>query len=161
MPRFPELQLELPRWRLRKKRQSRLSTMFIRKVFGRNSVSCFIFLARRMSERLLPGDAVVINPEISSGIPLAGIYRWPQPGSRPERYSSPATKGRMSRLTIGPAHPFSCQLPTPLKIRTGREMFGGHIPNFLWSRSLTYRHFSSNTLKPRRMPPYPLRGSSH
>ncbi|KAG1751514.1 NUZM, NADH-ubiquinone oxidoreductase 21.3 kDa subunit [Suillus paluster] len=37
-------------------------------------------------------DALVINPEISSGIPLAGIYRWPQPGSRPEKYSSPATK---------------------------------------------------------------------
>ncbi|KAG1777741.1 NUZM, NADH-ubiquinone oxidoreductase 21.3 kDa subunit [Suillus placidus] len=37
-------------------------------------------------------DALVINPEISSGIPLAGIYRWPQPGSRPEKYSAPATK---------------------------------------------------------------------
>ncbi|KAG2362257.1 NUZM, NADH-ubiquinone oxidoreductase 21.3 kDa subunit [Suillus spraguei] len=37
-------------------------------------------------------DAVVVNPEISSGIPLAGISRWPQPGSRPEKYSAPATK---------------------------------------------------------------------
>ncbi|KAG2154400.1 NUZM, NADH-ubiquinone oxidoreductase 21.3 kDa subunit [Suillus bovinus] len=37
-------------------------------------------------------DAVVINPEISSGIPLAGVSRWPQPGSRPEKYSAPATK---------------------------------------------------------------------
>ncbi|OJA20489.1 hypothetical protein AZE42_01987 [Rhizopogon vesiculosus] len=37
-------------------------------------------------------DALVVNPEISSGIPLAGVNRWPQPGSRPEKYSSPATK---------------------------------------------------------------------
>ncbi|KAH7914133.1 NUZM, NADH-ubiquinone oxidoreductase 21.3 kDa subunit [Hygrophoropsis aurantiaca] len=37
-------------------------------------------------------DAVVVNPEISSGIPLAGVHRWPQPASRPEKYSTPATK---------------------------------------------------------------------
>ncbi|KAH7923727.1 NUZM, NADH-ubiquinone oxidoreductase 21.3 kDa subunit [Leucogyrophana mollusca] len=37
-------------------------------------------------------DAVVVNPEISSGIPIAGINRWPQPASRPEKYSTPATK---------------------------------------------------------------------
>ncbi|EIW83025.1 21 kDa subunit of NADH dehydrogenase [Coniophora puteana RWD-64-598 SS2] len=37
-------------------------------------------------------DAVVVNPEISTGIPLAGVNRWPQPGSRPEKYSTPATK---------------------------------------------------------------------
>ncbi|QRV79475.1 NADH-ubiquinone oxidoreductase 21,3 kDa subunit [Ceratobasidium sp. AG-Ba] len=37
-------------------------------------------------------DAVVVNPEISSGIPLTGQHRWPQPASRPEVYSTPATK---------------------------------------------------------------------
>ncbi|KAG6337082.1 hypothetical protein ID866_1993 [Astraeus odoratus] len=37
-------------------------------------------------------DAVVVNPEISSGIPIAGINRYPPPGSRPEKYSTPATK---------------------------------------------------------------------
>jgi len=39
------------------------------------------------------GDAVVVNPEISSGIPIAGLNRYPPPGSRPEKYSTPATKG--------------------------------------------------------------------
>ncbi|GAB1521482.1 NADH-ubiquinone oxidoreductase 21,3 kDa subunit [Rhizoctonia solani] len=37
-------------------------------------------------------DAVVVNPEISSGIPLVTAHRWPQPGSRPEIYATPATK---------------------------------------------------------------------
>ncbi|PCH43875.1 NADH dehydrogenase 21 kDa subunit [Wolfiporia cocos MD-104 SS10] len=37
-------------------------------------------------------DAVVVNPEISSGLPIQGIHRYPPPGSRPERYSTPATK---------------------------------------------------------------------
>ncbi|KAJ3777822.1 NUZM, NADH-ubiquinone oxidoreductase 21.3 kDa subunit [Lentinula raphanica] len=37
-------------------------------------------------------DAVVVNPEISSGLPLQGINRFPPPGSRPEKYSTPATK---------------------------------------------------------------------
>jgi len=37
-------------------------------------------------------DAVVVNPEISSGLPIAGINRYPQPASRPERYTTPATK---------------------------------------------------------------------
>ncbi|KIK26959.1 hypothetical protein PISMIDRAFT_675253 [Pisolithus microcarpus 441] len=37
-------------------------------------------------------DAVVVNPEISTGIPIAGINRYPPPGSRPEKYSTPASK---------------------------------------------------------------------
>ncbi|KAI0793229.1 NADH dehydrogenase 21 kDa subunit [Abortiporus biennis] len=37
-------------------------------------------------------DAVVVNPEISSGLPIQGLNRYPPPGSRPERYSTPATK---------------------------------------------------------------------
>ncbi|KAI0645539.1 21 kDa subunit of NADH dehydrogenase [Trametes meyenii] len=37
-------------------------------------------------------DAVVINPEISSGLPLPDHNRYPQPASRPEKYSTPATK---------------------------------------------------------------------
>ena len=39
------------------------------------------------------GDAVVVNPEISSGLPIPELNRYPQPGSRPEKYSTPATKG--------------------------------------------------------------------
>ncbi|KAF8491259.1 NADH dehydrogenase [Gautieria morchelliformis] len=37
-------------------------------------------------------DAVVVNPEISSGVPIATRNRYPQPGSRPELYATPATK---------------------------------------------------------------------
>ncbi|KAG6378210.1 21 kDa subunit of NADH dehydrogenase [Boletus reticuloceps] len=37
-------------------------------------------------------DAVVVNPEISSGLPIPSLNRYPQPGSRPEKYSTPATK---------------------------------------------------------------------
>ncbi|KAG6845389.1 hypothetical protein H0H87_009736 [Tephrocybe sp. NHM501043] len=37
-------------------------------------------------------DAVVVNPEISSGLPTASVNRRPQPASRPEKYSTPATK---------------------------------------------------------------------
>ncbi|KAF8629661.1 hypothetical protein AX17_005600 [Amanita inopinata Kibby_2008] len=32
------------------------------------------------------------NPSVSSGLPVPGINRYPQPGSRPEKYSTPATK---------------------------------------------------------------------
>ena len=44
----------------------------------------------------LSGDAVVVNPEISSGLPLPSINRMPPPGSRPEAYATPATKGLSS-----------------------------------------------------------------
>ncbi|KAJ7218075.1 NUZM, NADH-ubiquinone oxidoreductase 21.3 kDa subunit [Mycena pura] len=37
-------------------------------------------------------DVTVINPEISTGLPLPAINRFPPPGSRPEKYSTPATK---------------------------------------------------------------------
>ncbi|KAG8936789.1 hypothetical protein FRC03_007599 [Tulasnella sp. 419] len=36
-------------------------------------------------------DAVVVNPEISTGLPLPDVHRYPQPGSRPEKYATPAT----------------------------------------------------------------------
>ena len=39
------------------------------------------------------GDATVVNPEISSGLPIPSLNRYPQPASRPEKYSTPATKG--------------------------------------------------------------------
>ena len=39
------------------------------------------------------GELTAINPEISSGLPLQGVNRFPPPASRPERYSTPATKG--------------------------------------------------------------------
>jgi len=37
-------------------------------------------------------DAVVINPEISSGLPLSDVHRYPQPASRPELAATPATQ---------------------------------------------------------------------
>ncbi|KIY64155.1 NADH dehydrogenase 21 kDa subunit [Cylindrobasidium torrendii FP15055 ss-10] len=37
-------------------------------------------------------DNVVVNPEISSGLPLSEMFRYPPPASRPEKYSTPATK---------------------------------------------------------------------
>ncbi|KAI0311985.1 21 kDa subunit of NADH dehydrogenase [Amylostereum chailletii] len=37
-------------------------------------------------------DATVVNPEISSGLPLPTENRQPPPASRPEKYSTPATK---------------------------------------------------------------------
>ncbi|KAG6917826.1 hypothetical protein DXG01_000886 [Tephrocybe rancida] len=36
-------------------------------------------------------DAVVVNPEISTGFPIASINRRPQPASRPEKYNTPAS----------------------------------------------------------------------
>lgn len=54
-------------------------------------------LKPRMSSRVVAnvgtGDAVVVNPEISSGLPIPELNRYPQPGSRTETYSTPATKG--------------------------------------------------------------------
>ncbi|KAF7321383.1 RRM domain-containing protein [Mycena kentingensis (nom. inval.)] len=38
------------------------------------------------------GDVTAANPEISSGLPLPAINRFPPPASRPEKYSTPATK---------------------------------------------------------------------
>ncbi|WVO16953.1 hypothetical protein L204_104639 [Cryptococcus depauperatus] len=37
-------------------------------------------------------DAVVVNPEISSGLPIPSLHRYPQPASRPEQYATPATR---------------------------------------------------------------------
>ncbi|KAJ6586914.1 NUZM, NADH-ubiquinone oxidoreductase 21.3 kDa subunit [Mycena vulgaris] len=37
-------------------------------------------------------EVVAVNPEISTGLPLPAINRFPPPGSRPEKYSTPATK---------------------------------------------------------------------
>ncbi|KIY46204.1 NUZM, NADH-ubiquinone oxidoreductase 21.3 kDa subunit [Fistulina hepatica ATCC 64428] len=37
-------------------------------------------------------EYAVVNPEISSGLPLPGLNRRPQPGARPEKYNTPATK---------------------------------------------------------------------
>lgn len=38
-------------------------------------------------------DVTAVSPYISSGLPLQDQNRYPQPGSRPEKYSTPATKG--------------------------------------------------------------------
>jgi hypothetical protein len=82
-------QLQHP-WR-RRKQQSLLSTILALRVSGRNSVCPCRFTLIYINR--LAGDAVVINPEISSGLPIASINRRPQPASRPEQYSTPATKG--------------------------------------------------------------------
>ncbi|KAH9961233.1 NUZM, NADH-ubiquinone oxidoreductase 21.3 kDa subunit [Russula dissimulans] len=37
-------------------------------------------------------DAVAVDPAISSGLPLPAVNRQPPPGSRPEKYSTPASK---------------------------------------------------------------------
>ncbi|KAF8973298.1 21 kDa subunit of NADH dehydrogenase [Flammula alnicola] len=37
-------------------------------------------------------EVVAVNPDISSGLPLAAVNRYPTPASRPEKYSTPATK---------------------------------------------------------------------
>ncbi|KAF9461271.1 NADH dehydrogenase 21 kDa subunit [Collybia nuda] len=37
-------------------------------------------------------EVVAVNPEISTGLPIASVNRRPQPASRPELYSTPATK---------------------------------------------------------------------
>lgn len=39
------------------------------------------------------GEVAAVNSEISSGLPLQGHHRYPPPASRPELYSTPATKG--------------------------------------------------------------------
>ncbi|ORX36027.1 hypothetical protein BD324DRAFT_629902 [Kockovaella imperatae] len=36
-------------------------------------------------------DTLAINPQISTGLPLPTQHRYPPPGSRPERYATPAT----------------------------------------------------------------------
>lgn len=43
---------------------------------------------------------VAVNPEISSGLPIASVNRRPQPASRPELYSTPATKGMTKYMVI-------------------------------------------------------------
>jgi hypothetical protein len=74
-----------------------LTILFIisaRRVFGRNSVSLSPLCCAPNSSLKAPvGDAVAVDPAISSGLPLPTMNRQPPPGSRPEKYSTPATKG--------------------------------------------------------------------
>ena len=85
------------------RRKNLLTILFITlapRGFGRNSV-CLrtswwcrrssLVTHTHKSKRI--GDAVVVSPEISSGLPLPDKNRYPQPGSRPEKYATPATKG--------------------------------------------------------------------
>ena len=55
--------------------------------------SIYRFVLSKDTVQLALGDAVVVNPEISSGLPIASIHRRPPPASRPEKYNTPATKG--------------------------------------------------------------------
>lgn len=74
-----------------------------------------------------PGDVAVVNPEISSGLPLPDIHRFPPPGSRPEKYSTPATKGiPLHMLQMTWHSPPITQRPIPLRILTGSVMFAEH-----------------------------------
>jgi hypothetical protein len=43
---------------------------------------------------------VAVDPAISSGLPLPAVNRRPPPGSRPEKYSTPATKGSPSSFFV-------------------------------------------------------------
>ena len=62
-----------------------------------------------------------VNPEISSGLPIPTLNRFPQPGSRPERYATPATQA--SDVAFNPVrtcHRMSSKLTlTVLETRRG------------------------------------------
>lgn len=45
-----------------------------------------------------------VNPEISSGLPIPELNRYPQPGSREERYATPATQA--SDVAFNPVRGF-------------------------------------------------------
>jgi hypothetical protein len=96
------------------------------------------------------GDAIVVNPEISSGVPIAGIYRYPQPASRPERYTSPATKG-MSCVRGSPRTGLMrIQLLTLRRTLTGNATSDGHTLNFPWSLSQSCPNCLSTIREPKR-----------
>ena len=54
---------------------------------------CYVLSLTRLVLGVETGDAVAVDPAISSGLPLPTVNRQPPPGSRPEKYSTPATKG--------------------------------------------------------------------
>jgi len=61
---------------------------------GRNFVRAISYLLTAPAHVCAhTGDTVAVNPEISSGLPLADFHRRPPPASRPERYATPASKG--------------------------------------------------------------------
>lgn len=76
-----------------------LSITSAQRASGRNSVSRVFgapIVRCRPNTRVCGGkigDAVAVDPAISSGLPLPAVNRQPPPGSRPEKYSTPATKG--------------------------------------------------------------------
>jgi len=79
--------------------------------------------------QLLLGDVVSANPTISSGLPIPNEHRYPPPASRPENYSTPATKG-VNMLAVSYSRHYTQasfdQLPTSPTIRTGNEMSDAH-----------------------------------
>lgn len=93
----PDIQVD--KWQQRKQ-LSPLSTTSIQKVSGRSFVRTGSKNIGLFVNIVSAGDAVVVNPEISSGIPIAGLNRYPPPGSRPEKYSTPATKGSCMNAVI-------------------------------------------------------------
>jgi hypothetical protein len=101
--------------------------------------------------RCLSGDAVVVNPEISSGLPIAGVNRYPQPASRPERYATPATQGAgVFKYGLNERGSCRAQHLTLLRIHTGSVTSDESILNFLWSLSRTFPRSFYNLRKTKR-----------
>lgn len=129
IPAHHSLNKENNKWQLEKLLKV-LYIIGLQRAFGRNFV-CFIFNSE-IATYCSTGDAVVVNPEISSGLPLPAINRMPPPGSRPERYATPATKGLSSDHYLcftSITHAFLWQLPTLLRILTGNGMYVVHTHN--------------------------------
>jgi hypothetical protein len=81
-------------------------------------------------EFLCVGDVVAVNPEISSGLPIQGVFRTPAPGSRPELYSTPATKGTyLASEYLNEVLTVCMKHPTQLRTLTGNVMSGEHTLN--------------------------------
>lgn len=105
----PRFRLWNDRWRP-KKPLTTLSIISAQRASGRNSVSCVFLEMLRCALRCLKphlgggkiGDAVAVDPAISSGLPLPTMNRQPPPGSRPEKYSTPATKGILNHFHFHP-----------------------------------------------------------
>jgi len=55
--------------------------------------SVSLLVSTMLNAQSSTGDTFSVNPDISSGLPIATLNRNPQPASRPEKYSTPATKG--------------------------------------------------------------------
>jgi hypothetical protein len=112
-----------------------LSIISAQRASGRNSVSLSLAWcsAEICRQRFRIGDAVVVDPAISSGLPLPTVNRQPPPGSRPEKYSTPATKGLQNLFValsfVVDGHFNPTQHPTRRRTRTGNGTSAALTPN--------------------------------